>query len=199
MMTIRHVIAHPPANLPGGGHAVHAGHLPVHEHDKEPVAVLATPHDPLHSLAAREHPLASHTELVEQDAGGLAGDPVVVDHQGGQVDEVARSAHVLGLAELERQGDGERGPLAHRALDGDVAVHHPHDVTGDRETQAGTLVAGHRRPLPAREGLEEVGQVLLAHADAAVAHRELKEAAPGVRRGLLGQRDLDRCPPRACI
>ena len=144
----------------------------------------------VHGGAPREDPLAVHAHVVQDLAGRLAADRVVVGHQDAQVPQVLEVERGL-LLKLEVQAHRELGPLAVDGLHLDVAAHHPHDVARDGHPQPRALDAGGQLVVGAGEGLEEPLLELLGHAVAVVLEDEGVVAEVGDAGGRLVDRQRD--------
>jgi hypothetical protein len=91
---------------------------------------------------------------------------------------------------FELGGEPERRALARLALHADLAVHHDHELLGDRQAQAGAAVAARGRAVGLREGLEQLRLHRGRNAHAGVAHLEAEDDAV-VAFGLPGDADDD--------
>src|SRR5215469_8818115 len=68
------------------------------------------------------------------------------------------------------EGDGDGGALARAAHDLHRAAMHLDETLRDRQAETGAAIAPRRRRMRLAEGLAGAGDLLLAHADAGIAH-----------------------------
>src|SRR5690606_29324565 len=91
----------------------------------------------------------------------------------------------------QRQADGEAGAAAGGAVYGDRAAEQRTQAAAERQAEAGAAGAAGEARIGLAVGLEQLGALLLGHADAGVGDGELEPGdAGGV--GLAGGGDRDR-------
>jgi hypothetical protein len=177
----------PLADQPGGLQAVHHRHLHVHQHQVEAAAL-----DQAHGLlavvgqgvvqapAAQQHArhlLVGGVVLGQQDArpapvGTGRGLGAGGGHRGRGPRAGGRDGH------LEGQLDPEQAARALAAVRADVAAHQQGQALADGQAQAGAAEAPGGGDVGLLEGLEQVGHLLLADADAGVLHLEAQAQLP---------------------
>ena len=163
-------------DLPRGLDAVHAGHLPVHQDQVVGFSsCMLHPHH-LHALLAGGCRFAVDAHLAQDNAGVLAGHRIIVNHQHLHLVGVKLSLpgqtvlFVLSSGDAQGDGDREGGSFALYALHVDVAVHQVHQAPGDGHAETCTSVLVRGRGILLAEGIENLRQILAAHADARIAY-----------------------------
>ena len=187
----RHVFVRPLANLADRLHAIHARHDPVDDHGKELLARRLGIHKPIHRFAPRQHVFRLHAQILEHDMRRFTHHLVVIHDEHGQVDELFVHALVQ-LGDLQEHRGGERGPFAQLTLHLNVAIHHARRRKRDRQPKPRALLLHDLLALSARERVEHMRQVILAHADTVVLHGEVELRDLRAARVLLFQCDIDR-------
>src|SRR5690242_1451170 len=93
-----------------------------------------------------------------------------------------------------RQGEGEGGPHADRALDADLAMHGASQIAADGEAESSTLVGARAARLELHERLEDTIELVRGDADAGVGDVQPNEVLLYVathRDPALGLTELD--------
>ena len=114
---------------------------------------------------------ARHRPAAELELEGLTAAGVVIDHEHTQALQllwpgVRDAGKVVHLH--ERNLEREHRALTGRAGQGDLALHHLHQLSGDRQAQAGAAVAPRGRAVGLGKGAEHAGMQGLVDADAGV-------------------------------
>ena len=120
----------------------------------------------------------------------LQRDWIVIDCEDAElpgVQVLLESIAALPIRFLQRHCHVERRADALRALHLDMAVHQFDDALRDGQAQAGASVLAGSRGVFLAERLEDVGQILFAHADAGVLDGELQRALAVVAPALLDE------------
>ena len=128
---------------------------------------------------ARGHGVGAHAQAAQHvgQRGARAG--AVVHHQRTHARQggMARGHGALAIGEAERSREGEAAAGARRAGGGDAAAHQLDQLARDRQAQAAAAVLAGGRAVGLGEGLEQAPDLLRAHADAGVGHREFERHA----------------------
>ena len=163
---------------------VHLRHLHVEQREVVGRALRRGRAQQLQRLMAASGAALLHfpgENLVAQD---LPIRRVVVDHQHPQVKQIPaefRRRFRFAQLFLKLRGEPERRALAQFALEVDFALHHRHELLGNREAEPGAAIFPRRRAVRLREGLE---QAVLHFRWDANARIDDVEAQHGVRRRL---------------
>jgi hypothetical protein len=103
----------------------------------------------------------------------------------------AGTFRLLAEPQPEPRREAEGTALAGRALQPDLPAHQLDQAARDGQAEAGAAVLARGGHVRLRERLEQPGHLLLAHADAGVAHREAQlRLVPGALQHLRLQPDL---------
>ena len=145
-----------------------------------------------HGLFAGESPLGPHSDLLEHAGYAVTGVEVVVHHKCPAIFQLWNRLGNCGIR-AQAEGDGDSGlrTYAKFTLNFDGAIHHIHNVLGNRHSQAGTLdAAGGGVPLPLK-WLEDMGDKAFTHADPSVFYMELVPGPACRGAGLFNDPDAD--------
>ena len=153
--------------------AVHAGHLPVHQHQSIGIGRVGRDQFPDRVFARgnRFGPQGEETQIFGENLARLL---VVVDDQCAQPGDVRDKALLRCRCASDPKPDVEDEAAAFSvfALGPDGAVHHLHQLLGDRKPKSGSAVLARGRSIGLGKRLKEPRTLLRGHADSAVAHRE---------------------------
>ena len=166
------VVAHDGTDPAASLHPVHLRHLPVYQDQVVGfTAGMAHPHH-FNRFRAGQGRFAADAHLPHHQLGVFAGHRVVVDDQHAHIlrlQVVRVRMETLPFRALQGQRHGKGGSFPLFAFHFNRSLHHFHQVLGDGHAQPRTAVlAGSRRILLA-EGIKNLRQIFLAHADARVA------------------------------
>nr|GEU28571.1 hypothetical protein [Tanacetum cinerariifolium] len=172
--------AQPRVQRGDGLQAVHAGHLPVHQHSIVWTTACA-PRD-VHHLRQGGRAGIDAVACPAYGGNGLgdafAAGGVVVHQQ--QVQRGSRLRH--GRFHAERQRDVELAAGAGRAVHADGPAQQLDQPLGDGQSQAGAAEAPRGRRVGLGERREQARHLLFAQADARVAHGKAQQRGTAVRR-----------------
>ena len=134
---------HDLADLSGGLHAVHPGHLPIYQDQVVIFPPGMTEADHLHRFLTGGRGLRCDPGILQHQSCVFARHRIIVDDKDAhfiRMDLAVLLVSVLSLGIRQRYCYGEDRSLVFLALHLDAAIHQFHDAFGDGESQAGTAV-----------------------------------------------------------
>ena len=199
------LVPHRLANPSGCLDAIHVGHPPVHQNQVVGIAPCVANPRHLQALLARQRLVAPDAHLTQHHLRMVARNGIVVDHQHAQVvrqRELLLDSRICAVGILQRHHHRKGRALSLLALYLDGAIHELHDALGDGHSQSRAPKTARSRRILLAEGVKDLGQELLAHANARVLHHKAQGGAPHVAHGHLHRegdttalrRKLDRIP-----
>ena len=175
----QHVLTEPAATQGSGCfQSVHVRHLHIHQHRIVCRSVALCLDHGGHRLAAILHEAGVQSQRFGHRHDQLLVDLVVFCDQ----DPLALQESVIAVVELfglfgflpvdrlQREANGETGPLSHFALDRNLPAHHAYQLAGDRQAQARPAVTPRDRSVFLREGFEDAPKLVGRNPDARIAY-----------------------------
>ncbi len=175
-----------PGNLPQLPYDFHPAHIwqpPVYNINGEAPAHLRSGLCMQHGFLAGHSPIRLHANLIQHLGYAVAYVVIIVHDHGMETCQLFNPWIFHGFVhQLQGKLYGKGRTLALFAFCGNLAAHHFYDVLGDGHAKPGAFYLADRGgPFPLK-GLEDMGQEVLAHANAGVADGKHKIAIFG--RGL---------------